>query len=604
MQKTVEMFFLGRRFGYGPPRGETGRCSFPIAGRVVPAILLPAALLFALTGCATLAEDWKTGVEPVKTESSPVSDQARAYESFMIAQMELKRGNRARAVESLRKAQELDPESDTLRAELVSLLVQAGRMDEALKAAREAVARSEKDIRARLLLAGILATKGDTGEAEKVYRGILEIDPHHGESLLFLSTILIQEKRREEAAELLAQHVAHEPDSVMGHYYYGKVLLDLGRFKEAEEELKRVIGLRPHFEAAQFELARLYRRLSQTGKAEMIYQELIEQNPYSDSARDELARLYLGRGDEEKAVEVLNGAPGAKGRGPVKLGLLYLKDKKLEQSISVFEGIIAAEPDNQTALFYLGSVHDEAQHPDLAIKYLKLVGPGSEHYESARLRLAFVLEEEGKKSEAAQAVLEALSHLPDRPDLHLALATLREGMDKLELALATVDEGLKHEPEHTELLFRKGIILDKLKRRGEALEVMQSVLKQEEDHPYALNYVGYTWADQGIKLEEALVMIQKALSQRPKSGYITDSLGWVYFRMGRLEEALEVLHRAVELVPDDPIIMEHLADIYSAMNKMEEARTHYRRALDLKPEDPEKIRQKLKSIDPRKAPAE
>ena len=205
--------------GYQTSKAGSGRRGRGLA--LIPVL----GIFLALTGggCATLVQDWTGAAEPARTGPVPESKQAQAYQSFVVSQMELKQGRRNEAVDSLRRALENDPRSATLRAELVSLLVQAGRMDEALKEAKEAVARSEKDIRAKLLLAGIMATKGDIKGAEKVYRQILEIDPYHGESLLFLSTILVQEKRREEAVELLKQHVAHDPR--LGH---GPLLLRQG----------------------------------------------------------------------------------------------------------------------------------------------------------------------------------------------------------------------------------------------------------------------------------------------------------------------------------------------------------------------------------------
>ena len=112
-----------------------------------------------------------------------------------------------------------------------------------------------------------------------------------------------------------------------------------------------------------------------------------------------------------------------------------------------------------------------------------------------------------------------------------------------------------------------------------------------------LNYLGYSWIDQGANLDEGMRMIRRAVEQRPDDGYIVDSLGWAYYRIHNYEEAVKQLERAVELKPDDPTINDHLGDVYWKTGRVLEARVQWSHARDLKP-DPEdlvKINQKLAS---------
>jgi len=116
------------------------------------------------------------------------------------------------------------------------------------------------------------------------------------------------------------------------------------------------------------------------------------------------------------------------------------------------------------------------------------------------------------------------------------------------------------------------------------------------DQPHVLNYLGYSWIDQGVNLDEGMEMIKKAVQQRPDDGYIVDSLGWAYYRIGNYEEATKQLERAIELKPEDPTINDHLGDAYWRVGRVLEARFQWAHARDLKP-DPEelpKIEEKLK----------
>jgi Flp pilus assembly protein TadD len=126
---------------------------------------------------------------------------------------------------------------------------------------------------------------------------------------------------------------------------------------------------------------------------------------------------------------------------------------------------------------------------------------------------------------------------------------------------------------------------------------LQEALKLYPDQPHVLNYLGYSWVDQGINLDEGMRMIRRAVEQRPDDGYIVDSLGWAYYRVGNYDEAVKNLERAVELKPDDPTINDHLGDGYWKMGRVLEAQFQWSHARDLKPEpdELEKINQKLKA---------
>jgi Flp pilus assembly protein TadD len=104
-------------------------------------------------------------------------------------------------------------------------------------------------------------------------------------------------------------------------------------------------------------------------------------------------------------------------------------------------------------------------------------------------------------------------------------------------------------------------------RKQESIDAMKQVLALTPDDAEALNYLGYTYADLGINLEEAESLIQQALALKPDDGYIADSLGWVYFKKGNYRQALKWLNKAVQLVPDDPTILEHLGDVYNMLEQ-------------------------------------
>ncbi|MGD9506879.1 MAG: tetratricopeptide repeat protein, partial [Syntrophobacteraceae bacterium] len=175
----------------------------------------------------------------------------------------------------------------------------------------------------------------------------------------------------------------------------------------------------------------------------------------------------------------------------------------------------------------------------------------------------------------------------------LYLATLYEEKKDFPQALAYIEKGVEKAPDDPDILFRKGIILDRMGRKDEAIEVMRSILEVDPENANALNYIGYTYAEMGVRLGEAKQLITAALRSNPDDAYILDSLAWVYYKMGQPKKALREILKAIELVPDDPVIHEHLGDVYMGLGNKQKAAEAYQKALDYNHEDADKIREKL-----------
>ena len=126
---------------------------------------------------------------------------------------------------------------------------------------------------------------------------------------------------------------------------------------------------------------------------------------------------------------------------------------------------------------------------------------------------------------------------------------------------------------------------------------MKRVLELDSNHADALNYVGYTYAEQGIKLDQALEMIQKALTLKPNNAYIIDSLGWVYYQKQMYDKALEYLEKAASLAPNDPTIAEHVGDTHLKLKNFKKSIDMYNKALALDHLEKEKIKEKIKEAE-------
>ncbi len=191
---------------------------------------------------------------------------------------------------------------------------------------------------------------------------------------------------------------------------------------------------------------------------------------------------------------------------------------------------------------------------------------------------------------------------PNETPLYLLLSSFYEKGKQMEKALEVLTSAHQFDKENVDLLFQMGVIFDKMDKFEEMVGRMREVITLNPEHADALNYLGYTFADKGIHLDEALELVQKALKLKPDSGYITDSLGWVYYRKGEYEKAVTELEKAMELAPDDPLITEHLGDSYFKVNLVKKALELYERALQLNPKEDQlnRLKKKIEKIKEKK----
>ncbi len=290
------------------------------------------------------------------------------------------------------------------------------------------------------------------------------------------------------------------------------------------------------------------------------------------------------------AAEVLYGLGAALGRrGGEDLGLIYLQ-------LALY-----LAPTHPLALLSLGDLYEAMKKPELANKIYERVPLGSPLQRNAQIQLALNLDTLEKTDEAKASLEKLIAANPADVEAIMALGNVLRGRKQFaecaDIYSKGVDTIAKAEKSHWVIYYFRGICLERAKQWAKAEVDLKKSLELFPDQPHVLNYLGYSWIDQGVNLDEGMRMIKRAVEQRADDGYIVDSLGWAYYRLGNMEEAVKQLERAVELKPEDPTINDHLGDAYWRVGRVLEAQFQWSHARDLKPEpeDLEKILAKLKS---------
>ena len=256
----------------------------------------------------------------------------------------------------------------------------------------------------------------------------------------------------------------------------------------------------------------------------------------------------------------------------------------------------------------LGDLYESMNREESAIAAYEEVPPASPLRANSDIEIASNLHKLERSSEAIDRLVALLARQPDNYSAVVTLGNIYRANENYKDASATYEKAIallaQPAKEHWRVFYYAGISYERLKQWPMAEKNFRRALELSPDESSVLNYLGYSMIDMGVNLSEAIDMVKKAVEAKPNDGYIVDSLGWAYFKLGNYEEALVNLERAVELLPADPIIGEHLGDVYWRVGRTLEARFQWQHAKDNKPEpdDLKRIEGKITNGLPDEAP--
>ena len=378
---------------------------------------------------------------------------------------------------------------------------------------------------------------------------------------------------------------------------HGGLILDFGNNrKDAGKRYERAYKADSTALRTVQAYARFLSRNGGKNEALKIYQEFNKAVPDHPLISAEMKDLAAGEklpalvdSPQAGAAEALYGLGASIGRrGGEDLALIYLQ-------LALY-----LEPTHAMALLSLADLYELLKKPDLAIKVYDRIPP-SPLRRNADIQVASDLDQLERTDEAKKRLEHLITEHPKDTEAIVAFGNILRGRkqfaecaDVYGKAIANVP---KPEKSNWVMFYFRGICYERSKQWPNAEVDLKKALELYPDQPLVLNYLGYSWVDQGVHMDEGMNMIRRAVEQRPDDGYIVDSLGWAYFRTGNYAEAVKNLERAVELKPEDPTINDHLGDAYWRVGRALEARFQWSHAKDLNPDkdDLPKIEEKLKS---------
>ena len=361
-----------------------------------------------------------------------------------------------------------------------------------------------------------------------------------------------------------------------------------GRDQDADAAYRQalaVMGMGPRISDAY---GRFLARKGRYDEAKTLYTRVLMDNPGHP-----VAILALRDIEAKRSFQPLVSSP-AEGVAEALFGIAAsLNDRRsVEVAILYLNITLYLRPNFDLARVLLASHYERMQNYEMANSYYARIPAASPYFAMTQIQAAI----NDGRLEQPNAGVAKLKGLVDRgsadPDAYTALGDLLRTSDRFGEAVAAYDKaiaGLKDGDRRlVQIYYARGVSLERSNRWNEAERDLRQALKLNPERPEVLNYLGYTFVDRGINLEEAVTMLEKARALRPLDGIIADSVGWAYYKLGRYQEAARTLEEAVQLAPGASDVNDHLGDAYWRIGRRIDARFQWQHALQLEPDEKQK----------------
>jgi tetratricopeptide (TPR) repeat protein len=550
-------------------RGSAAAC------RVAAAALFVA----AMTGCADSGEASHPG------GAAPAPGSMSALGSYLAARHAQQVHDYAQAAAYMNHALADDPGNFDLVRRTFTLRLGEGEIDAAAPLARRIVELDPASSLAQIVLLLQQVKHGDFDAAVMRARAVPVEGAQRLSAPLLLAWCEMGRSRPAPALQALDALDQLRGVQLLKDLHTALINDAADRIDDADRAYQRALADQQHPTWRTVELAgNFYERHQRSEEARRLYENFGGGEQGAEMVGPALQRIAKG----EVPARIIARASDGAAEALFDLASVLDQADTLDASLVYARLALYLRPDFPLAQLLVAEIDEDQQRTADALAQYRAVDPKSPLGWTAQLRAATDLDALGRTDEAVSELKRMAAERPHDPDPLVELGDILRGrsrfgeaVDAYGAAIARVD---KVEPRHWRLFYSRGAALERAGQWPRAEADLKQALQLQPDQPLVLNYLGYSWIDRGEHLDEGLKMVRRAVELRPDDGYMVDSLGWAYYRLGDFRQATEFLERAIELLPEDPTVNDHLGDAYWQDGRLLEARYQWRRALQFKPE--------------------
>lgn len=552
-------------------------------------------MIVSLAGCITTQRSNLPGNDDRMGAALEQSTLAGDYLSGSYA---IKERDFQSASDYLLRSLALDPQNPQLIKRAFFVFLYEGKIDQALLYA-EQILTQEDDFD----LADFLLALRDTKQGSFVrLRQFCDRLDDTGHRLLLKHMVNAWAWVDEDANKAYAQmHGLKDKPGFEGLYYLQMAVLAdyAGDIKKAEGFFEKSLQ---NYQAVPLRLVELagpfYERIEKPEKAQQLYDAYIARKPNNHlvflPAYDRLDKHMKPQRKIKTSLDglaesIFNLATAFQGNFADELSLIYA------------QMALYVRPDHDAALLLVGDIYRDLEQYDYANLFLEKILPDPAYGWNAKLDIIRNYESAGNRDLALGLLNDMILSYPDHAGLYVLRGEMFSRAKEFTSAIASFDQAIAllkdPTPDHWAWFYARGVAFEQANQWARAEQDFLQALQLNPNQPFVLNYLGYSWVDRGMNLKIALKMIEKAVILQPADGYIIDSLGWAYYRLGRYDDAVPYIEKAVEIRPYDSVINDHLGDVYWKIGRYSEANFQWKRAINLTKEQDKisALRHKIKN---------
>ena len=464
---------------------------------------------------------------------------------------------------------------------LARLYLGVGRLDEGI-VVLETVLEDEMGLsEAAQLLSEAYEQSGRTDDAIAVIEGAVARGRPSSRELRRLGELYGREDRWPEAIEAYESAAARNPRGSGALRELANALRQSGRLEEGRDVLKRLTTTNPNDGAALYQLSEVERELGNLDAATVAAENLMRAEPGGIRGPYALAEVHLRRRDYASVVETLEPAIQTAREGNLppnqiasllgRVGFAYEQLQDLHGAAGAYARATELRPASLRFAARLVQTYLEAERLSDARDALDRIQP---QY-PGDLRLAAldarIVADGGNVNGGSDILLGVLDQNATNPMAHITLANFYNDYDRFDDAVDVLQSAQERFPRNASVLFQLGAVMEQNDRFSDAERAFREILDRDPQHADALNYLGYMLADRGVRLQESVGLLERAIEIDPDNGAYLDSLGWAYYKLDRLELAETHLRQASEQMVWNSVIQDHLGDLLFRLGRYDEA---------------------------------
>jgi len=528
-----------------------------------------------------------------KPLSPPESNERRdvALLSFIQGAIRDLQGEYAEAILEYQEALRIQPNAAIYYA-ISRDYSSLGKHARAADAAREAVRLDSTNIRYRENLASVYLNALQPDLAIREYEEIIRIDSTSTLAWYNLAR-LYQPQRPLRALEIYQRLLDREGNDWDILFQSATIYGSLGRYDEAAAMLRRMLELDPGNRALQRQLAETYAKAGKVDEAVHMLEALVERDPRDAETVAALADVYLEQKKFDNAVTLYErllaqGIENPEVKLRVGIGLFAQSERDsslIPRARQVFEEVRAALPGDWRPYWYLGAMAANQKNDSLATANFERVTALAPWNGDAWWYLGTSHFDRGQYDKVLEIMERAKKAVPRDHRVYLLLGLTYSRLDRPDDAVPMLEKAYQMNPNDLNTLSSLALVYDGLKRYNDSDRLYEEALKLDPKSALVLNNYSYSLAERGLQLDRALVMAQQAVSAEPENPSYLDTLGWIFFKLGKYLEAEEYIAKAVEREHASSVVHEHLGDVCFKLGKKDKALELWKEASELDPKN-------------------